>query len=403
MEASGQVSITPTQAFTLPGTTGNSPLLTQLFVQASPEFQAVIARSSDFRLQIIYTEIIRNPGQPVQLLHHTFNLDPAQYFYPASLVKLPTVLLTYERLNELKIPELDASALLVIDPLNDCITANDKDYPAGTKNGVALAHYIKDALVLSGNTPYNRLYDFLGPCYIQEKLRQKGYYGQVYQRFLACPDGQVNFQQPKLRLMRGGRALYQQLAATCQITASNLPTGVKAEAGVNVRASNFIPLADLHEMLIYIMLPEAVAPAKRFALKPEQLTQLRKYLSITPPETSTLTFDPGVYNAGRLKYLLYGNTLQALNPNVRIFNKVGLSLGYLTDVAYIVDYEHQRDFFVSATMWTGVPGSTSENYEYFSKGMPFFQQLGQLIWQYEAAKPRQQPQPPLTPYSYARE
>ena len=50
--------------------------------------------------------------------------------------------------------------------LNDPTTLNGKP---------TIAHYIKKILMVSDNDAYNRLYEFLGPRYINEQLHQKGY------------------------------------------------------------------------------------------------------------------------------------------------------------------------------------------------------------------------------------
>ena len=76
--------------------------------------------------------------------------------------------------------------------------------------------------------------------------------------------------------------------------------------------------------------------------------------------------------------------------NIRVFNKVGWAYGFLTDVAYIVDFEHQVEFMLAATVYTNEDGILNDNvYEYQSMGLPFLYRIGQTIYQYDLRRPRE--------------
>ena len=54
-----------------------------------------------FKLQIIYTQITRDKEGKASFKEYTYSLDSTNYFYCASLVKLPCSILALEKLNDL--------------------------------------------------------------------------------------------------------------------------------------------------------------------------------------------------------------------------------------------------------------------------------------------------------------
>jgi len=85
---------------------------------------------------------------------------------------------------------------------------------------------------------------------------------------------------------------------------------------------------------------------------------------------------------------LYGRDTQAkINPNIRIFNIVGLAYGFAIDSAYIVDFENNVEFFLTAVIYTNKNRILNDNlYEYTSEAMPFLKLLGEIILKYELAR-----------------
>jgi hypothetical protein len=68
----------------------------------------------------------------------------------------------------------------------------------------------------------------------------------------------------------------------------------------------------------------------------------------------------------------------------RVSAKTGWSYGFLTDVAYVVDFKHGVEFMISANIYTNSDGILNDDkYDYDSIGYPFFQQVGEIIYNYE--------------------
>src|ERR1700752_3223453 len=78
-----------------------SPDIIEQLMKARPgEFSDILRNRDSFRVQVIYTQIDRDKNNRPTFTNYYFNVDPAQYYYPASTVKLPTALLALEKINK---------------------------------------------------------------------------------------------------------------------------------------------------------------------------------------------------------------------------------------------------------------------------------------------------------------
>jgi sporulation protein YlmC with PRC-barrel domain len=73
-----------------------------------------------------------------------------------------------------------------------------------------------------------------------------------------------------------------------------------------------------------------------------------------------------------------------MNPEVRIYNKVGSAYGTLTDVAFIQNEKEGIEFFLAATILVNQNQIFNDDlYEYDTVGIPFLAALGEAIYTYE--------------------
>lgn len=106
------------------------------------------------------------------------------------------------------------------------------------------------------------------------------------------------------------------------------------------------------------------------------------------------------YENGRMKYFIYGGKGQDTIPGLRIYNKVGMAIGFLTDVAYIVDFKNNCEFFLSARVFVNEDEVMGDDvYEYEKLGLPFLKKLGETLLEYEKTRKRTI-KPNLTPYRF---
>ena len=79
-------------------------------------------------------------------------------------------------------------------------------------------------------------------------------------------------------------------------------------------------------------------------------------------------------------------TVQPSLSNIRIYNKVGLASGFVSDISYFTDKSNNIEFFVSAAMFARKEGIINGgNNQYVDFGFPVLRKIGTLLYQYEIA------------------
>ena len=375
-------------------------------------FNQVLTKRKDWNVQIIYTAVDRaTNGTPV-LTNYSYNLNPSQYFYPASTVKFPITILALQKLNELKISGLNRNTTFITDQGYSGQTPvyNDPSTPNGNPT---IAQYIRKILMVSDNDAFDRLYEFLGQDYINEQLHKKGYSNiQLLHRLgiYLSPD-ENRHTNPVKFLSAQGTTLYAQSMQSATRTYSLRKDSVgKAfywggqliNKPMDFSLKNRIGLQDLHSMLISLVFPNSVPNAQRFDLTTEDRSFILKYMSQLPTESTFPPYsaDTAAYWPSYCKYLLFGSQKGNIPKNIRIFNKVGNAYGQLTDVAYVVDFDKKIEFFLSATIYCNKDGILNDDqYDYQTIGFPFMKQLGQVIYDLEMKRKRKVI-PDLSPFIF---
>jgi hypothetical protein len=383
------------------------PFMEDLLNAHPQHFSAILKNRDSMKVQIIYTQINRDVNNQPLFRNYYFHLDPEMYFYPASTVKLPVALLSLQRLNELKVFGLNSQSTMITEAAYSGQTPVYND--ATTEDGrPSIANYIKKIFLVSDNDAYNRLYEFLGQEYINAQLSKMGYEAQIRHRLdIFLSEDENRHTNPVKFLTPEGRNLYQQpmqfnqqvYPARKDFIGKGYYSGESViKTPLDFSIKNRIRLEDLHEILKSVLFPEAVPARQRFNLKEEDYRFVLKYMSQLPSETSYPLLDSTRHWDAYVKFLLYGNEKMPMPPALRIFNKVGDAYGFLTDVAYVVDFDKNIEFMLSASIYCNSDGILNDdNYEYETVGFPFMKQLGQVIYEYEVNRERPR-QPDLSKF-----
>jgi hypothetical protein len=359
------------------------------------KFKKLTDNPEKYRLQILYTQIDRDAKNKPTLTTYSYRSDSNEYFYPASTVKLAASVLALEKLNALKIDKSTTFQTLKNRPSQLEIKTD-----TSAKSGLpSVEHYIKKILLVSDNEAYNRLYEFLGQRPFNETMHTKGFNGVRLTHRLQTPLPRLENQytNPIQLLDASGNITYQQSEAFNDkpYSASKpilLGKGTMNDAGLvedkplDFSLKNAYPLHAQHDFLKRLMLPEAFPAKDRFQLSKEDYAFLYRYMSMYPTESK----DPDYKDqfATYCKFLYYGSEKNAvLNPSVRIFNKVGDAYGFLLDNAYVVDFDKKVEFMVTAVLLCNEDEIfNDEKYDYDTIGFPFYKNLGQVIYDYEAKR-----------------
>ena len=386
---------------------GSGDSLVLQLLRAHPQyFDTLLQQAGRWNIKIIYTQIDRKANNQPVFTDHFFNAGPSPYFYPASTVKMPIAFLALQRLNELKIPGLGKNTTMVTGAAYPAQTSvfNDPSAPDGRPT---IAHYIKKIFLVSDNDAFNRLYEFLGQEYINGRLHRMGYDSvQVLHRLnISLSEDQNRRTNPVQFYDSAARLLYQQPPVESNLVYQRRHTflGQGFYSGrtlvnrpFDFSAKNRFPLADLHSLLESVLFPEAVPAAQRFLLTDDDYRFLYRYMSMKPGESAFPSYDT-TYGGAYAKLLLYGGRGD-LDPGIRIFNKEGDAYGFLTDVAYFVDFNNHIEFMLSATIACNSDGIFNDDrYDYETVGFPFLKNLGRVVYEYERTRSRKN-MPDLTKF-----
>ncbi|QMU29224.1 serine hydrolase [Adhaeribacter radiodurans] len=371
-------------------------LLPNLLKKHPEYFKNILADPAKYRIQIIYTQINRDKQNQPHFKTFTYRLNPHEYFYPASTVKLPGALLALEKLNNLHIPGLNKDTPLRIDSAyaKQTVVVTDSTAP---NNLPSIAHYIKKIFLVSDNDAYNRLYEFLGQEQLSEVLRQKGYSDVRLLHRLSVGDvGETTRYTNPITFYQNDKIIYQQPLVQNTRTYSNALKNIHLGKGYyNARNQlinqpmdfsdrNYINLETLHQILKSVIFPEAVPAQQRFHLTPDDYDFVLKYMSMKPSESSFPHYDTTTYYDTYAKFFMFGNRHKTMPPNIRIFNKIGNAYGFMIDNAYIVDFENKVEFLLSAVVLGNEDNIFNDDkYEYETICYPFLINLGQVIYQNE--------------------
>jgi hypothetical protein len=392
------VLLVSTSAQAQPNSFPDSRLLDSL-LHTSPALARVLSHPATYQLQLIYTQINRDAHNVPHFTQHTYHLNPRQYFNPASLVKLPVALLALEKLHTLPAP-INRSTIMSTGTAWRCQTPVPFAAPADSDRQATVGNYIKRMLLVSDNVAYNRLYEFLGQKPLNDRLQQLGYPGsRIVRRFAPCDTAANRHTNPIAFHTPAGDTLYKQAAQVNPRTPAPplgpVFGGRAYKVGDRIihrpyefTTANNLPLPDITSLLQTALFPEALPASQRPHLTPADHAFLRQYLHLTPHGSHFAAYTSTQYFDAYKKYLYYGRRPNAQpQPGLRIFNIVGMSHGYLADVAYFADSLHQSEFMLSAVLYVNQDGIINDaNYEYDTIGEPFLAQLGQLFYQYEASR-----------------
>jgi hypothetical protein len=375
--------------------------LESLMKREPEKFADILNNKEAYEVQIIYTQINRDEKNQPTFKSFYFNVDPDRYFYPASTVKFPASVLALQKINRLGIADLDKYTPMFHDSTFSGQTA--VRYDSTSENHLpSVAHYIKKIMIVSDNDAHNRLYEFLGQEAFNQLLHDRGLIRtRMTHRLAIFLSEEENRHTNPVRFEKDGQLIYEQ-AAQYSTQPFNFPEKIvrgkayqRGDSVINepfdFTTKNNFPLTEQQELLKVIFFPESLAPEQRFDLTEADYRFLYQYMSQLPTQTIYPNYkaDKKMFDAYS-KFLMYGSDKTIKIPDhIKIFNKIGLAYGYVTDNAYIIDLDNHIEFMLSATILVNKNQTFNDGtYEYEEVGLPFMKNLGQAVYQYELKRAR---------------
>lgn len=365
----------------------------------SPLLKHILAHPDSFHYQFIYTQINRDLNNKPHFKNFYLRVDSTEYFNPASTVKLPTLLVALQKLNEMKDERVNKYTSIFTDSAFSGQTAVKAD--TTSENGYpSIAHYIHKILTVSDNDAYNRLYEFAGQEYLNQTLWKKGFTGtRLTRRFVRMTEEENKHTNP-IRFILKGREIHKQPAAYSNINFDYSKKHLVGKGYLNRNDSlvnepmdftthNLFPLEEMQRMLQTVLFPESVNAKNRFNLTDDDYALIYKSMSGLPYESVYPKYDTAEYFDSYTKFFFFRANKQKVPANFRVFNKAGWTYGFLTDIAYVVDVVNNIEFMLTATIYTNSDGILNDDkYDYETVGYPFFAETGRIIYDYEMKRKR---------------
>lgn len=351
-------------------------IIKQISETQNSKLSTVFDDPEKYELQIIFSRIYRKNGK-VEFKDFKYRVDPEAYFYPASTVKLPVAVLSLEKINELKKEGIEIDRNTSYHFENDSV-----EY--------TIAEDIKAIFAVSDNDAFNRLFEFLGQDYINNRLKSKSLAPVRISHRLSVGNSddtitkQIIFNTEegsyKLPVTHNSKVEPLKLFDVKKGNAY-MENGEKVNEPMDFARKNYLPLETQHRLMKSLYFPEASDAYKSFQLDPEDLGFLKDAMSRLPRE---MGYDEEEFYDSYGKFFLYGDSKERIPSHVKIFNKVGYAYGTLTETAYIKDSKNDVEFLLSATLLVNENRVFNDNnYEYNEIGIPFLAELGRQIYQKE--------------------
>jgi hypothetical protein len=186
----------------------DEPLSTIL---ATPALAPVVAKAETYRLQVLLGTIEEGANGRSRLKQVAFRAD-AEYFYPASSVKLFAAVAALQQLSQL---QAETNLGLTVDtPLVYHAqfeeTANvDRDETNVETQAITLRHEIRKLFLVSDNEAFNRLYEFVGQDRLNESMTRAGMQNaRIVHRLAETRSAEQNRHTPRIDFTRDNAVLY---------------------------------------------------------------------------------------------------------------------------------------------------------------------------------------------------
>lgn len=359
-----------------------------------------IASSPQHKVQIIYTQIDRDEKNNPNFKTFEFQVDQNNYFYPASTVKLPAALFALQKLRRLNKPGLDRNTPMLTGKSEEWQTEAKAD--TSCRSGLpSVGNYVRKIFLVSDNDAYNRLYELLGPDEIKQEVDRLGLEGtRIFHRLAINRQAHYGLSSNPVLFRGQDNLLVHDEEAKKSVHSYNWPTpislgkaeiqsGDRIEGPKDFSGLNAFPLAAQQELLRILVFPHAHPAKRRLDLSEEDRKFVLRAMSQFPAESAEPKYAPSNYPDSYVKYLMFAGRTGRLPRNIRSFNKPGQAYGFLTDNAYIVDFEKRIEFFLSAIIYTNENGTFNDGlYEYGDIGLPFLRKLGKSVYYLEEKRKR---------------
>ena len=346
----------------------------------------IIKEKEDYEIQILLTKIDQYNSK-VDFQEYKYQLDDNKYFYPASTIKLPIVVLTLKKINELrsKGSEITLKSKIILNFKDDYSELVIRDSITSFQNLIA------DVFLVSDNSASNILIDFIGYNYFNDEMKNADF-NKTYLNHKFNPDPYVN---STWQISDLDNNIISSLNDNQKIIKADDKTnglekgdrryfkGEILDESLNFSEKNRSSVTDMHNIIKYIFYPEIFDKTNTFNLNVEDYDFLRYWMSRFTYEDIGEKFigDENFFETYN-KFFIHGDEQSVSNEQIRVYNKIGQAYGTSIDNGLIKNYQDNVEFILTATIYTNKNKVINDNlYEYDDIAIPFLAKLSRGIYQ----------------------
>ena len=345
----------------------------------------IIKEKEDYEIQVLLTKIDQYNSQ-VDFQEYKYQLDDNKYFYPASTIKLPIVVLALKKINELrsKGSEITLKSKIILNYKDDYSELLIRDSITSFQNLIA------DVFLVSDNSASNILIDFIGYNYFNHEMENAGF-DKTYLNHKFNPDPYVNstWQISDLDNNIISSINDNQKIIKADEKTNGLEKGERRyfkgeilDESLNFSEKNRSSITDMHNLIKYIFYPEIFDSTNTFNLNVEDYDFLRYWMSRFTYEDIGEKFigDENFFETYN-KFFIHGDEQSVSNEQIRVYNKIGQAYGTSIDNGLIKNYQDNIEFILTATIYTNKNKVINDNlYEYDAIAVPFLAKLSRAIY-----------------------
>ncbi len=346
----------------------------------------IIKEKEDYEIQILLTKIDQYNSK-VDFQEYKYQLDDNKYFYPASTIKLPIVVLTLKKINELrsKGSEITLKSKIILNYKDNYSELVIRDSITSFQNLIA------DVFLVSDNSASNILIDFIGYNYFNHEMENAGF-DKTYLNHKFNPDPYVN---STWQISDLDNNIISSLNDNQKIIKANDETnglekgdrryfkGEILDESLNFSEKNRSSVTDMHNIIKYIFYPEIFDSTNNFNLNVEDYDFLRYWMSrFTYEDIGEKFIGDEKFFETYNKFFIHGDEQSVSNEQIRVYNKIGQAYGTSIDNGLIKNYQDNIEFILTATIYTNKNKVINDNlYEYDDIAIPFLAKLSRGIYQ----------------------
>ena len=357
----------------------------ELVLKSDPYLKEIIKDKEDYEIQVMLTKINHN-NTKIDFQNYQYQHDENQYFYPASTIKLPIVVLTLKKINDLRSKGSDIT-------LKSKIVLNTKDNYSNFKLQDSITSFqniIADIFLVSDNSASNILIDFIGYNYFNDEMQNAGF-DKTYLNHKFNPDPYVNstWQISDLDNNIISSINDNQKIIKADDMTNGLDKGERRyfngeilDESLNFSEKNRFSITDMHNLIKYIFYPEIFDKANAFNLNVEDYDFIRYWMSRFTYEDIGDKFigDENFFETYN-KFFIHGDEQSVSNEQIRVYNKIGQAYGTSIDNGLIKNYQNNVEFILTSTIYTNKNKVINDNlYEYDDIAVPFLAKLSRAIY-----------------------